>query len=53
MDILMSMGPMKDIRKNHTVVMSQTVTRLMFMKVKITKALTKKRKRAGRQGTQV
>ena len=53
MDIPMSMGPMKDIRKNHTVVMSLTVTRLMFMKVKITKALTKKRKRAGRQGTQV
>lgn len=46
-------GTMKDIRKNHMVVMSLTVTRLMFMKVKITKALTKKRKRAGRQGTQV
>ena len=40
----MSMGTDEGYRKNHTVVMSLTVTRLMFMKVKITRLLLRREK---------
>ena len=53
MDIPMSMEPMKDIRKNHTVVMSLTVTRPMFMKVKITKVLLREEKEQEDRGHKV